>query len=155
MALACNPKLLIADEATTALDVTTQAQIMELLCDLQDELGMAMILISHDMAIAASYTDEIAVMYSGRVVEQAPTARLFDSIRMPYTRALLDAVPTIEGSTSSGLDVIENRPTGEVAEPLRLRLRAALLLRAGALSGRGAPARRGVGSSSFCLLFPP
>lgn len=109
MALACNPKLLIADEATTALDVTTQAQIMELLCELQSEFGMAMILISHDMAIAATYTDEVAVMYAGSVVEQANTERIFNSIRMPYTRALMDAIPRIEGGQEVELAIVEGR----------------------------------------------
>ena len=77
IALACHPKLLIADEATTALDVTTQAQIMELLLELQSELGMALLLISHDLGLAASYADDVIVMYAGRIVEQAPAARLF------------------------------------------------------------------------------
>ena len=77
IALACRPKLLIADEATTALDVTTQAQIMELLLELQAELGMALILISHDLGLAASYADEVVVMYAGKIVEQAPAKRLF------------------------------------------------------------------------------
>ena len=83
IALACRPKLLIADEATTALDVTTQAQIMELLLELQAELGMALMLISHDLGLAASYADEVIVMYAGRIVEQAPATRLFSRVRMP------------------------------------------------------------------------
>jgi len=74
IALACRPRLLIADEATTALDVTTQAQIMELLLDLQDQLGMSLIMISHDLGLAASYADEVIVMYGGKVVEQGPAA---------------------------------------------------------------------------------
>jgi oligopeptide/dipeptide ABC transporter ATP-binding protein len=93
MALAGEPKVLIADEATTALDVTTQAQILELLKDLQQQRQMAVLLISHDMAIASSYTDSVIVMYAGRIVEHAPTARLYDTQRMPYTKALLDAIP--------------------------------------------------------------
>src|ERR1700745_3625645 len=88
IALACRPKVLIADEATTALDVTTQAQIMELLLDLQQELDMALIMISHDLGLAASYADEVIVMYAGRAVEQAPTHKLFAQVRMPYTNAL-------------------------------------------------------------------
>src|SRR5207244_1644725 len=93
IALACHPKLLIADEATTSLDVTTQAQIMELLLDLQAELGMALILISHDLGLAASYADEVIVMYAGKIVEQAPAAQLFGAggaVRMRYPRALPD-----------------------------------------------------------------
>ena len=93
IALACAPKLLIADEATTALDVTTQAQIMELLVQLQRELHMAVMLISHDLSLAASFSDRVAVMYAGQVVESAPTRELFEHPRMPYTRLLLDAIP--------------------------------------------------------------
>jgi len=96
IALACRPKLLIADEATTALDVTTQAQIMELLLELQAELGMALVLISHDLGLVGSYADEVIVMYAGKIVEQAPAARLFTSVRMPYTQALFEAIPRLE-----------------------------------------------------------
>ena len=110
IALACHPKLLIADEATTALDVTTQAQIIELLLDLQDELGMALIFISHDLGLAASYTDEVIVMYAGRAVERAPTARLFEAVRMPYTKALLDAIPRLDRPAHTLLPVVPGRP---------------------------------------------
>lgn len=95
-AIACNPKVLIADEATTALDVTTQAQVMELLLELQCEFGMALIIISHDLGLAASYADEVLVMYAGQAVEQAPTRELFQNMQMHYTRALLDAVPRLD-----------------------------------------------------------
>src|SRR6266480_3576537 len=110
IALACRPKLLIADEATTALDVTTQAQIMELLLDLQQELGSALVMISHDLGLAASYTDEINVMYAGGIVEQATTRQLFASVRMPYTKALLEAVPRLERPPHSPLPVIGGMP---------------------------------------------
>jgi oligopeptide/dipeptide ABC transporter ATP-binding protein len=113
MALACRPKLLIADEATTALDVTTQAQIMELLLELQQELDMALILISHDLGLAASYADEVVVMYAGKVVEQAPAKQLFGTggtVRMRYTRALLDAIPHLERPAHSELPVVSGRP---------------------------------------------
>ena len=110
IALACHPKLLIADEATTSLDVTTQAQIMELLLDLQAELGMALILISHDLGLAASYTDEVIVMYAGGIVEQAATRRLFSGVRMPYTKALLEAIPRLERPAHSPLPVIGGWP---------------------------------------------
>lgn len=110
IALACRPKLLIADEATTALDVTTQAQIMELLEDLQQELNMALIMISHDMGLAASFTDEVVVMYAGRVVEQAPTRQLFSAVRMPYTKVLLDAIPRLENKSHTLLPVVQGRP---------------------------------------------
>ena len=117
IALACRPKLLIADEATTALDVTTQAQIMELLLDLQAELGMALMLISHDLGLAASYADEVIVMYAGRIVEQAPAARLFTRVRMPYTQALFEAIPRLERPAHSPLPVIGGRPPDLAALP--------------------------------------
>jgi oligopeptide/dipeptide ABC transporter ATP-binding protein len=110
IALSCRPKLLIADEATTALDVTTQAQIMELLEDLQQELNMALIMISHDMGLAASFTDEVVVMYAGRVVERAPTRQLFSAVRMPYTKVLLDAIPRLENKSHTLLPVVQGRP---------------------------------------------
>jgi oligopeptide/dipeptide ABC transporter ATP-binding protein len=110
IALAADPKLLIADEATTALDVTTQAQIMELLSDLQQRLGMAMIMISHDLGLAASFADEVVVMYAGCAVERAPTRELFAHVRMPYTRALLDAIPRLERPSHSPLAAVPGQP---------------------------------------------
>jgi oligopeptide/dipeptide ABC transporter ATP-binding protein len=102
--------VLIADEATTALDVTTQAQIMQLLLELQERLGMALVMISHDLGLAASFADEVIVMYAGRAVEQAPTRELFRSVRMPYTRALLDAIPRLERPPHTLLPVVPGRP---------------------------------------------
>jgi len=112
IALACRPKLLIADEATTALDVTTQAQIMDLLLELQAELGMALMLISHDLGLAGAYADEVIVMYAGRIVEQAPAARLFSRVRMPYTQALFEAIPRLERPAHAPLPVIGGHPLG-------------------------------------------
>jgi oligopeptide/dipeptide ABC transporter ATP-binding protein len=117
IALACRPKLLIADEATTALDVTTQAQIMELLIELREQLGMALVLISHDLGLAASYTDEVIVMYAGRVVEQAATPELFSRVRVPYTKVLLDAIPRLERSSHSLFPVIGGQPPDLVSLP--------------------------------------
>jgi oligopeptide/dipeptide ABC transporter ATP-binding protein len=117
IALACRPRLLIADEATTALDVTTQAQIMELLLELQAELGMALMLISHDLGLAASYADEVIVMYAGRIVEQASASRLFSRVRMPYTQALFEAIPRLERPAHSPLPVIGGRPPDLSALP--------------------------------------
>jgi oligopeptide/dipeptide ABC transporter ATP-binding protein len=117
IALACRPRLLIADEATTALDVTTQAQIMDLLLELQAELGMTLVLISHDLGLAASYADEVIVMYAGRIVEQAPASRLFSRVRMPYTQALLEAIPQLERPAHSPLPVIGGRPPDLSALP--------------------------------------
>ncbi|HEX4010768.1 MAG TPA: ABC transporter ATP-binding protein [Solirubrobacteraceae bacterium] len=116
IALAAGPKLLIADEATTALDVTTQAQIMELLHDLQRRLGMALIMISHDLGLAASFADEVLVMYAGRAVEQAPTRKLFAEVRMPYTRALLDAIPRLENPPHASLAAVPGQPPDLAAE---------------------------------------
>jgi oligopeptide/dipeptide ABC transporter ATP-binding protein len=110
MALASDPKLLIADEATTALDVTTQAQIMELLRDLQRRLGMALIMISHDLGLAASFADEVLVMYAGRAVERAETRKLFAHVRMPYTRALLGAIPRLENPSHAPLAAVPGQP---------------------------------------------
>ncbi|HUN43529.1 MAG TPA: ABC transporter ATP-binding protein [Acetobacteraceae bacterium] len=96
MALACAPDLLIADEPTTALDVTVQAQILDLLRELQQQTGMAIILITHDLGVVAEMADEVAVMYAGRVVERGPGAALFDDPQHPYTLGLLGSIPKIE-----------------------------------------------------------
>jgi len=96
MALACQPKLLIADEPTTALDVTIQAQILDLLRRLRDETGTAIILITHDLGVIAELADEVLVMYAGRVVERAPVGRLFDAPQHPYTIGLLGAVARLD-----------------------------------------------------------
>ncbi len=117
MALACEPRLLIADEPTTALDVTVQAQILDLLKQQQEERGMAMILISHDLGVVAGRTDEIAVMYAGRIVERAPTRMLFSRVRMPYTEALLRAIPRLEEPSHTRLLAIGGRPPDLVSPP--------------------------------------
>ena len=96
IALVCRPRLLIADEPTTALDVTIQAQILELLMDLRDEFGMAIMMITHNMGVIAETADRVLVMYAGRVVEQAGVGRLFDKPLHPYTRGLLSCVPTLD-----------------------------------------------------------
>ena len=100
MALVCHPKVLIADEPTTALDVTIQAQILELLDRLQEELGMAVLLITHDLGIVAGHADRVVVMYAGRVVETASTTALFDRPTHPYTEGLMAAVPRIDAPRS-------------------------------------------------------
>src|SRR6201996_2696305 len=96
IALVCNPRLLIADEPTTALDVTIQAQILDLLMDLRDEFGMALIMITHNMGVIAETADRVLVMYAGRIVETAPVGRLFDHPLHPYTTGLLSCVPTLD-----------------------------------------------------------
>jgi ABC-type dipeptide/oligopeptide/nickel transport system ATPase component len=96
MALAGGPKVLIADEPTTALDVTIQLQILDLLADLKRRLGLAVLLITHDLGVAARVADRVAVMYAGRIVESAPSTSLFDHPRHPYTEALLEAIPRVD-----------------------------------------------------------
>jgi oligopeptide/dipeptide ABC transporter ATP-binding protein len=102
MALACDPALLIADEPTTALDVTIQAQILDLLAKLQRELGMSIVLITHDLGVVAEFADEIVVMYAGKVVERAATVPLFADPKHPYTRGLLASLPTAPSSLEAG-----------------------------------------------------
>ncbi len=110
VALACGPKLLVADEPTTALDVTVQAQILDLLQTQQRERNMAMILVTHDLGVVAGRADEIAVMYAGRIVERAPTRTLFAAMRMPYTEALLHSIPKLTEPSHTRLEVIKGRP---------------------------------------------
>jgi oligopeptide/dipeptide ABC transporter ATP-binding protein len=114
IALACNPKLLIADEPTTALDVTIQAQILELMTELRDRLGMAMMLITHDLGVVAEMCDDVVVMYAGRVVESGPVAEVFTSPQHPYTEALLQSIPMLGMTQAEPLRVIR----GTVPSPL-------------------------------------
>ena len=116
IALACDPKVLIADEPTTALDVTVQAQILELVRELRQKLGMAIIWITHDLGVAAGIADRIMVMYGGQIVEHANTAELFASPRHPYTRALLDSLPGRHGRDQR-LRSISGQPPLMMAEP--------------------------------------
>jgi oligopeptide transport system ATP-binding protein len=110
MALSCEPRLLIADEPTTALDVTIQAQILDLMRRLREQLGMAMILITHDLGVAAGTCDRINVMYAGRIVETAPVDPVFEDPQMPYTWGLLDSMPSLEQVHGSLLHTIEGAP---------------------------------------------
>ncbi len=116
-ALACSPKLLIADEPTTALDVTIQSQILTLLEDLKTELRMGMILISHDMGVIASCADRVAVMYAGQVIESALKADLFTGMRHPYTQALLKSIPDLHGKHVDELYSIQGQPPSLVNPP--------------------------------------
>jgi len=119
IALACNPKLLIADEPTTALDVTVQAGVLDLLYELRESHDMAMIIITHDMGVVAETADQIIVMYAGQFVEQATSFDLFDSPEHPYTEALLAALPQIEGEgiRQGRLTSIPGRPPDLLAPP--------------------------------------
>ncbi len=110
IALSCEPRVLIADEPTTALDVTIQAQILSLLDDLRDRLGMATLLVTHDMGVVAGRTSRINVMYAGRIVETAPTGRLFSAMRHPYTQGLLGAIPRLESDNRRALVSIPGLP---------------------------------------------
>jgi peptide/nickel transport system ATP-binding protein len=106
MALACNPRLLIADEPTTALDVTIQAQILDLIRELQDRLKLAVILVTHDLGIVAEYADDVTILYAARVMEQAPSAELFRNPLNPYTRGLLASIPGVGGHHRTRLQAI-------------------------------------------------
>jgi peptide/nickel transport system ATP-binding protein len=117
MALANEPKLLIADEPTTALDVTVQAQIMSLLEDLQDRLGMAIIIITHDLGVVAEIADEISVMYAGRIVEHASADRIFASPHHPYTWGLLRSIPRLDQPRDQELVPISGRPPSLINRP--------------------------------------
>jgi oligopeptide/dipeptide ABC transporter ATP-binding protein len=117
ISLACGPKLLFADEPTTALDVTVQAQILNLLQQQQRERFMAVILVTHDLGVVAGRTDAIAVMYAGQIVETAPTRTLFSEVRMPYTEALLKSIPKLEQPSHTRLDVIAGRPPDLIHPP--------------------------------------
>ncbi len=121
IALACGPKLLFADEPTTALDVTVQAQILNLLNDQQRERHMAMILVTHDLGVVAGRTDQIAVMYAGQIVETAPTRTLFANVRMPYTEALLKSIPKLEDPSHTRLQIIGGRPPDLINPPAGCR----------------------------------
>ncbi|MDP3158813.1 MAG: ABC transporter ATP-binding protein [Reyranella sp.] len=101
MALSCNPKVLIADEPTTALDVTIQAQILDLMRELQETYGTAIVLITHDMGVVAENADRVVVMYAGRKVEEAPAAQLFDNPGHPYTKGLLGSIPHLDAAAQS------------------------------------------------------
>jgi peptide/nickel transport system ATP-binding protein len=119
MALSCKPRLLIADEPTTAIDVTTQAQVLDLLQDLQRKHGTAIIFITHDLGVIARMARYVVVMYLGRVMEEGPVDEIFHAPKHPYTRALLRSIPSLHGQTRVALPVISgslphpfNRPAG-------------------------------------------
>jgi peptide/nickel transport system ATP-binding protein len=123
MALACNPDVLIADEPTTALDVTIQAQIIELIDRLKDEFNSAVILITHDLGVVADVADEIIVMYAGRVVEQAATRQLFYDPQMPYTWGLLGSIPRLDRPRLERLYSIEGTPPSLIRPPVGCKFR--------------------------------
>jgi oligopeptide/dipeptide ABC transporter ATP-binding protein len=124
VALACGPQLLLADEPTTALDVTVQAQVLDVLAQQQRERFMAMILVTHDLGVVAGRADDVVVMYAGRVVERAPTATLFSDMKMPYTEALLASIPKISEPSHTRLAAIPGRPPDLVQPPTGCRFAA-------------------------------
>lgn len=117
IALACEPKLLIADEPTTALDVTIQAQILELMMELKDKLGMAIIMITHDLGIVASMCDRIAVMYAGRIVETGTCDEIFYHPKHEYTKGLLESIPRLDSTKHEKLIPIEGNPVDLLNPP--------------------------------------
>lgn len=117
IAMACGPNMLFADEPTTALDVTVQAQILELLSEQKRDRNMSVLLVTHNLGVVAGYTDEIAVMYGGKVVEKAPTKTLFADTKMPYTEALLRSIPRLDQPSHSRLATIPGRPPDIVHPP--------------------------------------
>ena len=124
IALSCDPKVLIADEPTTALDVTIQAQILELVRELRQKLGMAIVWITHDLGVIAGIADRAMVLYGGQIVEMAPVQELFARPMHPYTRALLKTVPRLKGVRAPKLEVIEGQPPIIRAEPSACAFRA-------------------------------
>jgi len=124
VALACGPQLLLADEPTTALDVTVQAQVLDLLEAQQRERFMALVLVTHDLGVVAGRADEVIVMYAGQVVEKAATATLFSDMKMPYTEALLHSIPTIDQPSHTRLSAIPGRPPDLVPLPTGCRFSA-------------------------------
>ena len=123
MALACNPAILIADEPTTALDVTIQAQIIELISRLKDDFNSAVIMITHDLGVVADIADEILVMYAGRVVERAATRDLFYDPQMPYTWGLLGSIPRLDRPSPERLHTIKGSPPSLINAPAGCKFR--------------------------------
>ncbi|MEZ5272697.1 MAG: ABC transporter ATP-binding protein [Ilumatobacteraceae bacterium] len=121
IAMACGPTMLFADEPTTALDVTVQAQILDLINEQRRDRNMSVILVTHDLGVVAGHTDEIAVMYGGKLVEKAPTRRLFAAMKMPYTEALLQSIPKLDEASHTRLATIPGRPPDLVNPPAGCR----------------------------------
>ncbi|MDP2063850.1 MAG: ABC transporter ATP-binding protein [Phaeovulum sp.] len=152
IALACDPKVLIADEPTTALDVTIQAQILELIRELRQKLGMAIVWITHDLGVIAGIADRVMVMYGGQIVEQAPVRELFAHPRHPYTRALLKTVPSVLGKRAAKLNVIEGQPPMLIETPASCPFRPRCV-HAVERCARENPLRRPVGNGHDVACF--
>ena len=152
IALACDPKVLIADEPTTALDVTIQAQILELIRDLRRKLGMAIVWITHDLGVIAGIADRAMVMYGGQIVEMAPVRELFGRPAHPYTRALLKTIPHMKGARAEKLEVIEGQPPILKMQPQSCSFQARCA-HAFERCGRENPQRRQVGPGHEVACF--
>ena len=150
MALTCNPALLVADEPTTALDVTVQAQILDLLRKLQKSHGSAIVFITHDLGVMAELADRIMVMYAGRIVERASRADIFAAPRHPYTRALLDSIPPLEGARPHRLRTIPGAPPSLLNLPMGCAFGPRCAHRFGACDAK--PALRGGAHDTACFL---
>jgi peptide/nickel transport system ATP-binding protein len=154
MALSCSPDLLIADEPTTALDVTVQAQILDLLRDLQRQTGMAIVLITHDLGIVAEMADQVAVMYAGRIVESAPVTGLFDDPQHPYTLGLLGSQPRLD-TARDRLAAIEGMVPSAAALPPGCRFHPRCVFGAAACAEALPPLRAlAPGHSAACIRAP-
>ena len=154
MALACGPTLLFADEPTTALDVTVQAQILDLIQAQRKDRNMSVILVTHDLGVVAGHTDEIIVMYAGQIVEQAPTPVLYSEMRMPYTEALLLSIPKLDQPSHTQLRAIAGRPPDLINPPKGCRF-SPRCPHAGPLPRRGPTARRGRDTGAPVRLLVP
>ena len=149
MALACNPQILIADEPTTALDVTIQAQIIDLVKKLRDELGMAVIWITHDLGVVAGLAQRVIVMYAGFIIEEAPVKELYANPMHPYTLGLLESLPRLDRRSAPALDRYPRSAAAAPGTAGGLPVFAALRLCPRALQGKSALGRIRIGSSNW------
>jgi peptide/nickel transport system ATP-binding protein len=156
MALACRPRILIADEPTTALDVSTQAQILDLVRDLQAEYGMAVLFITHDLGVVAEIADQVAVMYLGQIVEQGPVQAIFDDPCHPYTAALLGSIPRGEAVHKSRVQAIRGAIPNALRRPAGCAFHTRCLHAMPGRCDRDAPAETALapGRAVRCLLYP-
>ena len=155
MALSCHPSLLIADEPTTALDVTTQAQILDLMIGLQEELGMAMMFITHDLGVVAEIADRVVVMYLGIVAESGDVDTIFGQPQHPYTQALLRSIPRVGGGVRQRLDSIKGMVPDPYNRPKGCPFHTRCSKRIPGVCDRTLPARATVGEGHevSCLLY--
>lgn len=157
MALSCNPSLVIADEPTTAVDVTTQAQILELMAEIQEEYGMAIMLITHDLGVVAETADDVVVMYLGTVAERGSVEQIFFEPKHPYTKALLRSIPTMTRRAQGRLDSIRGMVPDPFNRPVGCPFHTRCDEKIPGLCDRVAPPRVKMedGSEVRCLLYTP